>query len=60
MKQSSSPPRKGNAILLSEKDYKAMMATLALGSEPGLAKKIKEGDKEEPKNMTPYNPKETW
>ncbi|MGB4406884.1 MAG: type II toxin-antitoxin system Phd/YefM family antitoxin [Sphaerochaeta sp.] len=33
----------GNAVLLSEKDYKELMKTLYLGSIPGLKESILEG-----------------
>ncbi|MCH3910079.1 MAG: type II toxin-antitoxin system Phd/YefM family antitoxin [Bacilli bacterium] len=52
--------KKGNAVILSEEDYNAMMETIYLSSQPGLVKKIKEGDKEDPKKMAHYDPKEAW
>ena len=52
--------KKGNAVILSEEDYNAMMESLYLSSQPGLVKKIKEGDKEDPKKMAHYDPKEAW
>ena len=52
--------KKGNAVILSEEDYNAMMESLYLSSQPGLVSKIKEGDKEDPKKMAHYDPKEAW
>ena len=52
--------KKGNAVILSEEDYNAMMESLYLSSQPGLVSKIKEGDKEDPKKMAHYDPKEEW
>jgi antitoxin YefM len=52
--------KKGNAVILSEEDYNAMVESIYLASQPGLVKKIKEGDKEDPKKMAPYDPKEAW
>lgn len=38
--------KKGNVILMSEEDYKAMMETLYLISIPGVVKDVKKGRKE--------------
>ena len=38
--------KNGNAVLLSEEDYNALLETVYLMSRPGLASKIKEGEKE--------------
>lgn len=46
--------KKGNVVILSERDYNAMMETIYLSSQPGLVAKIKEGDKEDPKKMASY------
>ena len=52
--------KNGNAVLISEDDYNAMMETIYLASKPGLVEKIKEGDKEDPEKMTKYDPDEEW
>jgi antitoxin YefM len=52
--------KKGNSVILSEEDYNALMESLSLSSEPGLVAKIKAGDKEDPKKMAHYDPKEEW
>lgn len=52
--------KQGNAVILSEADYDAMMETIYLSSEPGLVEKIKEGDKEDPEKMAKYDPDEEW
>lgn len=38
--------KNGNAVLLSEEDYNALLETVYLMSQPGLVSKIKEGEKE--------------
>ena len=38
--------KNGNAVILSEEDYNALMETLYLSSVPGLVEKIKEGESE--------------
>lgn len=52
--------KNGNAILLSEEDYNALLETVYLMSQPGLASKIKEGEKERASEMSAFNPKEEW
>ena len=52
--------KKGNAIIISESDYNAMVETIFLTSQPGLVKKIKEGEKESPKTMSQYHKGEPW
>ena len=51
---------KGNAIIISEEDYNALLETLALQSDPRVIKKIKDGEKENIDSMTTYNPNEEW
>ena len=51
---------KGNAVILSEKNYNAMVATIDLSSRPGLAEKIKEGDAEDPRKMARFDANEAW
>ena len=52
--------KKGNAVIISESDYNAMLETIYLSSQPGLLKKIKEGEKEDINSMPIYNPNEEW
>ena len=51
---------KGNAIIISEEDYNALLETLALQSDSRVIKKIKDGEKENIDSMTTYNPNEEW
>jgi antitoxin YefM len=46
--------KKGNAVIISEEDYNAMVETIYLSSHPGLVAKIKDGDKEDHKKMAHY------
>ena len=39
--------RKGNAVILSEEDYKGMMETIDILSQKGLHQRIIEGEKED-------------
>lgn len=52
--------RKGNAVILSEEDYKGMMETIDILSQKGLHQRIKEGEKEDVSEMKKYNPDEEW
>ncbi len=52
--------KNGNAILLSEEDYNALLETVYLMSQPGLVSKIKEGEKKRTSEMSEFNPKEEW
>lgn len=52
--------KKGNAIIISEADYNAMVETIYLASQKGLIQKIKEGEREDISQMTTYNPDEEW
>ena len=52
--------KNGNAILLSEENYNALLETVYLMSQPGLVSKIKEGEKERTSEMFEFNPKEEW
>ena len=52
--------KKGNAIIISEEDYNALLETLALQSDARVIKKIKDGEKESIDSMTTYNPNEEW
>lgn len=51
---------KGNAVILSEEDYKGMMETIDILSQKGLHQRIKEGEKEDVSGMKKYNPDEEW
>ena len=52
--------KKGNAIIISEEDYNALLETLALQSNQKVMKKIKDGENEDIDSMTTYNPNEEW
>lgn len=52
--------RKGNAVILSEEDYKGMMETIDILSQKGMYQRIKEGEKEDVSGMKKYNPDEEW
>lgn len=52
--------KSGNAVLISEEDYNALLETVYLMSQPGLVFKIKEGEKEDVSKMTKFDSKEEW
>ncbi len=52
--------KKGNAVLISEDDYNSLIETVYIMSNPGLVKKIKEGEKEDVKKMSKFNLDEEW
>ena len=52
--------KKGNAVIVSEAEYNAMLETIYLVSQPGLVEKIKSGEKEDISKMSTYNPNEEW
>ena len=52
--------KSGNAVIISESEYRAMLETIYLVSQKGLLEKIKEGEKEDISNMSTYNPNEEW
>ena len=52
--------KKGNAVIISEADYNALMETLLLQSDPRVINKIKDGENEDIDTMTTYNPDEEW
>jgi PHD/YefM family antitoxin component YafN of YafNO toxin-antitoxin module len=52
--------KKGNAVIISESDYNAMMETIYIMSQPKLVKNIKDGEKENPEKMKAYDPSEKW
>ena len=51
---------KGNAVIISEEEYKSMLETINLISQPGLVEKIKEGEKEERSKMKAFDPELGW
>ena len=52
--------KNGNAVIISEAEYNAMLETIYLVSRKGLVEKIKEGEKEDISKMSTYNPNEEW
>ena len=52
--------KNGNAVLLSEEDYNALLETVYLMSQPGLVSKIKEGKKEKISEMSRFDLNEEW
>ena len=52
--------KKGNAVIISESEYNAMLETIYLVSQKSLVEKIKEGEKEDISKMSTYNPNEAW
>ena len=52
--------KNGNAVIISESEYNAMLETIYLVSQKGLVEKIKEGEKENISKMSTYNPNEEW
>ena len=52
--------KNGNAVIISEAEYNAMLETINLVSQKGLVIKIKEGEKEDISKMPAYNSNEEW
>ena len=52
--------KNGNAVIISEAEYNAMLETIYLVSQKGLVEKIKKGEKEDISKMSTYNPNEEW
>lgn len=52
--------KNGNAVIISEAEYNAMLETIYLVSQKGLVERIKEGEKEDISSMSTYNPNEEW
>ena len=52
--------KNGNAVIISEAEYNAMLETIYLVSQKGLVENIKEGEKEDISKMSTYNPNEEW
>ena len=52
--------KNGNAIIMSEEDYRGIMETLYLTSIPGMKESIFEGAKEPVDECEKYDPAEEW
>ena len=52
--------KKGNAVLISEDDWKAIQETLYLNSIPGMAESIIQAGKEPLAECSTYDPEEEW
>ena len=52
--------KNGNAVLLSEEDYRNMLETLHLCAIPGMAGSIKAAAAEPLEDCVPYDPDEAW
>lgn len=52
--------KNGNAVLLSEEDYRNMVETLHLSVIPGMVESIQEAAKEPLDTCVPYDPNEPW
>ena len=52
--------KNGNAVIISEAEYNAMLETIYLVSQKGLVERIKEGEEEDINSMPTYNPNEEW
>ena len=52
--------KNGNAVIISETEYNALLETINLVSQKDLVTKIKKGEKEDISKMSTYNPNEEW
>lgn len=52
--------KNGNAVVISEDDYKNMVETLRLSSIPGMVESIKAAAQEPLEDCIPYDPDEPW
>ena len=52
--------KRGNAVIMSEEEYNAIMETLYLTSQKEVMEKIKAGEQEKIDSMQEYNPNEEW
>ena len=52
--------KKGNAVILSQKNYDSIVESIYLISQPRLVEKIKEGEKEERSTMKAFRLNEEW
>lgn len=50
----------GNAVVMSEEEYKSMVETLRLSSIPGMVESIKAAAAEPASECVPYDPAEPW
>lgn len=50
----------GNAVIISEEDYRGMMETLRLSAIPGMTESILAAAKEPLDRCVPYDPSEPW
>lgn len=52
--------KNGNAIVISEEDYRGLMETLYLSSIPGMKESILAAREEKTEDCLPYDPAEEW
>ncbi len=52
--------KKGNAVIISENEYKSMLEIINPRLNKNSTSKIKEGEKEDISKMKIYNPMEEW
>lgn len=52
--------KKGNAVMLSEDDYNAMLETLHLSSIPGMTERLHKAAAEPLDQCAEYDPSEEW
>lgn len=52
--------KSGNAVLMSEEDYKGLLETVHLCSIPGMADSIKAAQADPLEDCVPYDPGEAW
>ena len=50
----------GNAVLVSEEDWRSMQETMYLHSVPGLVDSILDASQEKTEDMIVYDPNEEW
>ncbi len=52
--------KNGNAVILSEQEYRSLLETLHLTSIPGMTESIKAAAAEPVEDCVPYDPEEAW
>ena len=52
--------KNGNAVIISEDDYRGLLETVHLCSIPGMAESIKAAEAEPADKCVPYDPNEAW
>ena len=52
--------KNGNAVIISEAEYNAMLESIYLVSQKGFVERIKKGEKEDISSMSTYNHNEEW